>query len=92
VLSWPSESAVTAFTPSCSDIISLTSDLLDQSNHPFELVLYLTDVLSAATTTSRRRIDQSRQNSIKDGEDLFIFLPSQPNVSRNTVSSLSTER
>jgi hypothetical protein len=27
------------------------SDLLDQSNHPFELVFYLTDILSASTTT-----------------------------------------
>ena len=27
------------------------SDLLDQSNHPFEPVLYLTDTLSAVTTT-----------------------------------------
>jgi hypothetical protein len=68
------------------------SNLLDQSNHPFELVLYLTDIPSAATNTSRRRIGQSRQKSIKDGEDLFISLPSSPSFSRNTVSSLSTER
>lgn len=27
------------------------SDLLDQSNYPFELVLYLTDILSAVTAT-----------------------------------------
>jgi hypothetical protein len=72
--------------------IANISDLLDQSNHSSGLILYLTNILSAATTTSRRRIGQSRQNSIKDGEDLFIFLPREPNFPRNTVSSLSTER
>ena len=53
VSSWLSESLATAFTSSYSDISSLIAlTCLIKATIPFELVLYLTDILSAATLTA----------------------------------------
>jgi hypothetical protein len=46
-----SKSLATAFTASCSDIIAGIS-CLAKATIPFELVLYLIDILSAATITA----------------------------------------
>jgi hypothetical protein len=53
VSSWLIESLANAFTPSCSDIRSLTSlTCLIKATILFELVLYPTDILSATIITA----------------------------------------